>query len=203
MSYVKDAWRASVKNGAIPRDKLAPIVPTQYDPDLEGPAILHPEAARAVSDLLTDAYARGIRELKVKYSYRTLAKQQEKYANYLDGGNLAAYPGTSNHGWGVSVDFTGLTFKALQFLRSHADRYGFVNDVPSENWHYTYQGGYEPEDEMTDEQLAKLRESDQRWDGMLAYLGQPEATAQPARNRPKAFKEGWNAAKKLALRPRG
>lgn len=202
MTYQREAWRASVTNGKIPRRKLRQIVPTQYDPDLQGPAILHPEAAASMSDLLATVYAKGFKELRVKYSYRTLAKQQEKWENYLNGGNLAALPGTSNHGWAVAVDFTGLTSRALFWLRTNADRFGWVNDVPSENWHYTYQGGYEPEEEMTDEQLQKLRDSDQRWNGFLGYLAQPDPDAPPPRTRPAAFKEGWNAARKVARRPR-
>lgn len=142
MTYDKAAWRGSVVNGRIPADKLAAIVPTQYDPDLDGPALMHPEAAAAMSALLAAARASGVTELKVKYSYRTFAKQQEKYDNYLNGGNLAAVPGTSNHGWAVAVDFTGLTTRALAWLRANAGEYGFLNDVPSENWHYTYQGGF-------------------------------------------------------------
>ena len=39
-------------------------------------------------------------------SYRTYAKQVYLWQLYRAGrGNLAAYPGTSNHGWGLAVDF--------------------------------------------------------------------------------------------------
>jgi hypothetical protein len=139
--YDKDRWRASVSNGKIPASLLAQIEPRQHDPDLNGPAMMHPEAARAMSALLAAAPD----ELAVKYSYRTFAKQVEKWNDYKNGtGNLAAVPGTSNHGWAVAVDFTGLSTAALAWLKAHAKEYGYLNDVPSENWHYTYQGGYKP-----------------------------------------------------------
>lgn len=154
IAYDKERWRSQVENGRISRDLLERIVPEQFDPDLGGPAIMHPEAARAMSALLSAAHRAGVTELRVKYSYRTFAKQVEKYENYkgpdgvigtADDGNLAARPGTSNHGWAVAVDFTGLTSRALTWVRNNARSYGFVNDVPSENWHYTYQqGGVRP-----------------------------------------------------------
>lgn len=198
MTYDREAWRASVSNGRIPRSKLRQVKPTQYDPDLQGPAIMHPEAAAAMSALLQAAHADGVTELKLKYSYRTYAKQEEKWENYLNGGNLAAVPGTSNHGWAVAGDMTGLTSRALAWMRNNAQRFGFVNDVPSENWHWTYQGGFDSqEDDMTETQLKKLRESDQRWDGLLAFLAQDDPKAEPAKTRPAAFKQGWRAARKL------
>ena len=32
----------------------------------------------------------------------------------------------------------GLTSRALSFLRNNARRFGYVNDVPSEDWHWVY-----------------------------------------------------------------
>lgn len=51
-----------------------------------------------------------------KSSYRTYEQQVELYNAYLNGtGNLAAVPGTSNHGWGLAVDV------ATQQMRSTID----------------------------------------------------------------------------------
>lgn len=184
MTYDKEQWRASVDNGQISPNRLAVIVPHQYDPDLEGPGMMHPEAAAAMGALLTQAEADGVTELSVKYSYRTIAKQWEKWRNYQAGGNLAAYPGTSNHGWAVAVDFTGLTPRALAWVKAHAGRYGFLADVSSENWHYTYQGGYVPEEpEMTDEQKAALKSLLAMQRGVFDFLdgSTPPDGADPAR----------------------
>jgi hypothetical protein len=79
-----------------------------------------------------------------KSSYRTYAQQQELYALYQSGrGNLAAVPGTSNHGWGTAVDL------ATQAMRTMVDRigakYGWSkqwSDAPSEWWHILYQAGH-------------------------------------------------------------
>ncbi len=77
--------------------------------------------------------------LKVSDSYRTLADQKRTAANvglYQEGG-LAAVPGTSTHGWGLSVDIETDT-RSLQWLRANATRFGFAEDVAREPWHYTY-----------------------------------------------------------------
>jgi hypothetical protein len=156
MGYNRFLWRLTVRNGVIPRHKLAQVVPMQYDIDLGGPALMHPEAAAAMSALLDQA-PEGLR---VKYAYRTLGTQWEKWHNYQAGGNLAAYPGTSNHGYAVSVDFTGMSWPVIAWLKNNARRFGYVNDVPSEIWHYTYQGGFKGDiDDMTPEQKRQLKEA--------------------------------------------
>lgn len=195
MAYDKDAWRSEVENGKIPRYKLEAIEPGQYDPDLEGPGIMHPEAAAAMSAMLAAARADGVVELHTLYTYRTLAKQWEKWANYQNGGNLAAYPGTSNHGWAVAADMSGLSDRALGWLRNNAQRFGFVNDVPTENWHYTYQGGWAPqEEEMTPEERERLQDVEawqSGYDQAIAGEPAPPPGARPARKR--GYKAGTKA----------
>ena len=51
-------------------------------------------------------------------SYRTLEQQKLLYGRYLAGGNLAAVPGQSNHGWGLAVDVA--TFPMRQTRRSRS-----------------------------------------------------------------------------------
>jgi D-alanyl-D-alanine carboxypeptidase. len=201
MAYDRDAWRAEVENGKVPRYKLEAIIPGQYDPDLEGPGIMHPEAAAAMSALLEAAHHTGITELHTKYTYRTIAKQWEKWADFQSGGNLAAYPGTSNHGWAVAVDFTGLTDRALGWLRNNSQRFGYVNDVPTENWHYTYYGGWVPEqeDEMTPEERERLKDVEawqSGYDEAIAGKPQPPQGAKPARKR------GYKAGTKALTNPK-
>jgi LAS superfamily LD-carboxypeptidase LdcB len=77
--------------------------------------------------------------LSVSDSYRSIAEQQQTAVNvglYREGG-LAAVPGTSTHGWGLSVDID-LDARTRQWLRTNADRFGFAEDVAREPWHYTY-----------------------------------------------------------------
>jgi D-alanyl-D-alanine carboxypeptidase len=156
VAYSKMRWRAAVKNGRIAPRSLEEIWPVQDDPDLGAPALMHPEAALAMGALLRQAWEHGAEGLRVKYSYRTFEMQQRKWEIYQDGGNLAAEPGTSNHGWGVAVDFTGLGEDEINWLRRNARRYGYVNDVESEVWHYTYQEAVWEGEEMTEDERKML-----------------------------------------------
>lgn len=84
----------------------------------------------------------GLRPLGPNSSYRTYAAQQYYWNLYVSGrGNLAARPGTSNHGWGRAVDL------AAPWMRSWIDnngaRYGWRKvEAPSEWWHVNYVGGF-------------------------------------------------------------
>lgn len=77
-------------------------------------------------------------------SYRTYEQQEYLYQQYLNGtGNLAAVPGTSNHGTGITVDVP------YTYMRDMIDRigarYGYSkswSDAPSEWWHICYQSGH-------------------------------------------------------------
>lgn len=81
-------------------------------------------------------------------SYRSLAKQQEFWANYMNGkGPLAARPGSSNHGWGKAVDVPLPAQQAA--LRKYAHLFGWgiaggklASDAQSEPWHCTFRGSY-------------------------------------------------------------
>lgn len=57
----------------------------------------------------------------------------------------SAVPGQSNHGWGLAVDFAGdQVGRLFPWLQQNAHRFGFVNDNPSEKWHWSYLLGDEP-----------------------------------------------------------
>lgn len=72
-------------------------------------------------------------------AYRTFAEQQYFWNLYQHGGNLAARPGTSNHGLGTTVD---LPFpKMRQLIDRFGAEYGWSkrwSDAPSEWWHIRY-----------------------------------------------------------------
>lgn len=77
----------------------------------------------------------------VNSAFRTNEHQAALYAGYLAGGNLAAAPGFSTHQSGLSVDIAVAAHpELLAWLRIHARAFGFVNDVSSEPWHWTYKG---------------------------------------------------------------
>ncbi len=69
-------------------------------------------------------------------------QQRYLYDQYLHhGGNLAARPGYSNHQGGTSADLSvpgGYGSSTYRWLSNNARRYGFVNDVSGEPWHWTF-----------------------------------------------------------------
>ena len=127
---------ADYPNGQIPASELAPIYLGQ----------LRADCAAAWNALNVEARTLGCELYPTgsKSSYRSYEQQVELYNAYLNGtGNLAAVPGTSNHGWGTAVDL------ATQGMRSMVDRigakYGYSkswSDAPSEWWHIVYQVGH-------------------------------------------------------------
>lgn len=126
-------------NGQIPATALCPIwgAPGQ---------LLRADAAAAF-DRLSRAYARQFgRPICVTDSYRSFSQQVALYATKP---NLAARPGTSNHGWGVAVDLCGgvESFGTVEhtWLFTHAPLYGWFH--PSwaeptgsrpEPWHWEF-----------------------------------------------------------------
>lgn len=157
--YHERDWEGTVENGRIPASMLREVEawPVPYDRDLDGPARAHPEAAAAMGVLLRTAWDAGHGSLTIAYSYRTLSTQEDKWEAYQRGtGNLAARPGTSNHGWARSFDMRWGTGAALTWLHANARRFGFVFDVRGENWHATLQEGLWNGDDMTREEKEQL-----------------------------------------------
>lgn len=118
-------------NGRIPAEALTPIG--------RGSHRLSAPAAAAFRDLEAAASRDGI-SFRVTDSYRSYDEQVDlarRKGLYSQGG-LAALPGTSDHGLGLSVDL-GLDGPAQEWMRANAGRFGFVEDVPREPWHWTFQ----------------------------------------------------------------
>lgn len=118
-------------NGKVPAAALEPI-------NASGSHRLWGPAAQAFTALEADAARAGIK-IGVTDSYRPLEVQQRlaKQKGLYSQGGLAATPGTSNHGWGLAVDLD-LDAEAQAWMRENGWRYGFVEDVPREPWHWTY-----------------------------------------------------------------
>jgi LAS superfamily LD-carboxypeptidase LdcB len=99
---------------------------------------MYTPAARQFRRMDAAATAAG-HPLHVNSGYRTYGEQAALYRAYLNGtGNLAAPPGHSTHGLGLSADIQVTDPTTLHWLRAHAGTYGFVDDVPSEAWHWTW-----------------------------------------------------------------
>ncbi len=166
--YNQTRWRMQVSNGQIPAHLLETIEPPDYDADLGGPAKMHPEATWNYERMRAAARADGV-ALLISYSYRTLAVQVVKYRDYLAGGNLAARPGTSNHGWGTALDLAIPAYPAannsaaFRWLKANAARFGYHNnDAPSEPWHWDYEGGHPIEEDDEDMGYAEFKKGVQR-----------------------------------------
>lgn len=73
-------------------------------------------------------------------AWRSFEKQQELYNCYTkqncNNGNLAAVPGTSNHGWGIASDLSyNNSAAAIEWAHNNAKNYGLTFPLSNENWH--------------------------------------------------------------------
>ncbi|WIJ46182.1 M15 family metallopeptidase [Curtobacterium citreum] len=139
------AW-GGYSNGEIPLSAMTPV------PAANGQPYLRPDAAVAYFAVSTAFQARFGKALPITEAYRDLARQQALYAAYQAGGNLAATPGTSNHGWGLACDFGGgvnsYGSAEKNWMNANGPSYGWQPRGDSfsqrEAWHFEYDGSYNP-----------------------------------------------------------
>lgn len=99
---------------------------------------LNVRCAQQYKNMLAAARKAGI-NLGTTDGYRTYSEQAALYRRY--GSGRAARPGYSNHQMGLSADISGVNgynTRAYRWLQANAGKYGFVNDVRGEYWHWTY-----------------------------------------------------------------
>lgn len=138
--YTEARWKATVRNGDIDRARMREIPGAGIDSDTGRPHIMQANASINAQAMLAEANAKGV-PLRLIYSYRPLSVQWEKWWDYkLHDGNVAAPPGTSNHGWGIAIDIASYP-SAVAWMRNNARRFGFYERVPGEPWHWEYEGG--------------------------------------------------------------
>ena len=124
------AQLAAYGNGRIPQAALTSIGTGNHK--------LYAPAATAWKTMVADAAADGV-QIGLTDSYRSYDEQVElagRKGLYSQGG-WAATPGTSNHGWGMAVD-VDVDDQGQQWLRDNGWRYGWVESVPREPWHWEY-----------------------------------------------------------------
>lgn len=126
-------------NGKIPSSDLNPINGNSGDKDRLAKS---GKAAGAWNSMCQEAKKKG---MAIPYptgpssSYRTYDDQVHFYNNQPP---VAAYPGTSNHGWGKAVDVA--TQSGVNTVKSIGGKYGWHwGEAPSEWWHVTYYGGWD------------------------------------------------------------
>lgn len=129
--------QAAALNGRLPASSLAAIPGGR----------LEKSAARAWNDMrayIGKRHGVWIRPLGANSSYRLYAAQLYFWRLYQAGrGNVAAYPGTSNHGWGRAVDVATTTM--AYYIRKYGHLFGWSHAEGArvnEWWHFTYVGGY-------------------------------------------------------------
>ncbi|MCI2237742.1 M15 family metallopeptidase [Kineococcus sp. TRM81007] len=117
-------------NGKVPASALSSI--GQGSHRMWAPAAQAFERMRAAA--ARDGVTFGVTDSYRSYDQQVdLARRKGLYSQ----GGLAAKPGTSEHGWGLSLDLD-LSGSALAWMRAHADEYGFSENVPRESWHWTF-----------------------------------------------------------------
>jgi hypothetical protein len=117
-------------NGRIPDALLTPLGTGSHE--------LYAPAAAAWKQMVADARAQGV-SIGLTDSYRSYDQQVDvagRKGLYSQGG-LAATPGTSNHGWGMAVD-ADVDAQGQQWLRDNGWKYGWVESVPREPWHWEF-----------------------------------------------------------------
>ncbi|MDY6802418.1 MAG: M15 family metallopeptidase [Cyanobacteriota bacterium] len=130
---------------------------------------LHPEAAKALMKMIYTARDEGVWLVPVS-GFRTVEKQQELFEAQIQrrgsteaAAKVSAPPGYSEHHTGFAIDLTDGNFpkkditvdfentRAYQWLRSHAQEFGFELSFPPNNsqgvsyepWHWRYVGSQE------------------------------------------------------------
>jgi D-alanyl-D-alanine carboxypeptidase len=121
---------AQYGNGKIPRSALEQVGNTSHR--------LWAPAASSLTSMMADAAKDGVK-IGITDSYRPYDEQVDlaKRKGLYSQGGLAAKPGTSEHGWGMAADLD-LDSKGLSWMRQNGARYGFVNNVSRESWHWAY-----------------------------------------------------------------
>jgi hypothetical protein len=124
------------ENGKLPQSSLSPIAQGQ----------LRKDAAAAWNAMNVEAREKGLELVPTgsMSSYRTYDQQVYLYNQYINGtGNLAAVPGTSNHGWGLAVDVPTQDMRSM--IDHIGEHYGWAkkwSDAPSEWWHLKWLEGH-------------------------------------------------------------
>ena len=121
---------AAYGNGQVPASAMTSIGIGNHRLSNDAAAAFRSMHAAAARDGVTIGVTDSYRSLDAQVD---LARRKGLYSQ----GGLAAEPGTSNHGWGLSVD-VDVDARGQEWLRANGARFGFVEDTPREPWHWTY-----------------------------------------------------------------
>lgn len=150
-----------------------------------GKAVAKP-AGHAFLKLQAAAQKAGV-SISISSGFRTMTEQAHFYKCYTsgscNGGNLAAHPGFGKHQNGTALD---LTPSSSGWLQSNYKKFGFARTVPSEAWHFQFQGtdpggpcskGADPPDTNDDDDTSSDKPSTKPVAGGVAWVSpQQDAT---------------------------
>lgn len=116
-------------NGQYPASMLMPV------PGSPGEFVVRNQAGFDLIAMIAAAREDGV-TITISDGYRDLAGQQHMWELYQNGtGNLAAVPGTSNHGHGLAADIN-TTPEVLRWIEANGAQFGWVPyQVEGEPWH--------------------------------------------------------------------
>lgn len=131
-----------LENGKIPEEYLVKVGIPENDslPGAITEHMLWEPAALDFLDMMDAMEAESsYKRTQIGETYRTYRKQEYFWNCYQTGscnnGNLAARPGTSNHGWGIAIDFDA----AYDWIQANGQRFNWIwGEVQSERWHFTW-----------------------------------------------------------------
>jgi D-alanyl-D-alanine carboxypeptidase len=123
--------------------------------------------------------------LTLNAGYRSYAKQVKLYNDYRAGvGNLAALPGTSNHGWGMAIDVHDY-WSSRRHLDAFGQPFGWAkawSDAPGEAWHIVFRPEVWQQNRATlVDPLAALLDDERQW--LKQYLQLRHSGADPKARR--------------------
>ncbi len=85
--------------------------------------------------LLSQAYAKRFNErLKINSAFRSFEMQRDNYSEQCRLNKICAYPGFSEHQWGLTIDIWGMHGEKYLWMKKSAHKFWF---------HQSYQHGYE------------------------------------------------------------
>lgn len=113
-----------------------------------GNAYLRKDAGQAFMQMAQAYKSATGKSLSLTEGWRSYDRQVKLYNDYRSGrGNLAAKPGTSNHGKGTAVDMAGMGAVGsarFNWLRQNAPKFGYSwtggTFSQVEPWHWDYKG---------------------------------------------------------------
>jgi peptidoglycan DL-endopeptidase CwlO len=136
-SYDDPAW-GGYRNGQIPASALCALGVAHHE--------LRCDAAASYREMAKAYAAEFGTPMCITDSYRPLGAQEDAFSRKPE---LAAVPGTSNHGWALAVDLCGgigtPSSPQGRWMAANAGRFGFVNPdwaaphgEKPEPWHWEY-----------------------------------------------------------------